>query len=273
MAPQAKQKSKSKSQLPSENVSKSKPQWPPLHPLIPASDLALTILVPDQILLIRNFWTSSLCKSYVSFLSSLPLQTTPGRPKKGDAVRVNDRFQIADPDFAKMLWESTALKELVLGPKSPSTYGDDDDDAINMHPAQRRDLWGGDVVGLNPNIRIYRYSQGQYFDKHYDDSNALVLPAVPPTPAVTTWTLLVYLTSPTTGCVGGETAFYPDPPPTKTKATHKAVSQSQPAPVVVALETGMALLHKHGADCMLHEGREVLAGEKWVLRSDLCVRR
>jgi hypothetical protein len=44
-------------------------------------------------------------------------------------------------------------------------------------------------------------------------------------------------------------------------------------PVVVGLETGMALLHKHGADCMLHEGREVTAGEKWVLRSDLCVER
>jgi hypothetical protein len=24
---------------------------------------------------------------------------------------------------------------------------------------------------------------------------------------------------------------------------------------------------------MLHEGREVLEGEKWVIRSDLCVRR
>jgi len=44
-------------------------------------------------------------------------------------------------------------------------------------------------------------------------------------------------------------------------------------PVVVGLETGMALLHRHGNQCMLHEGREVLEGEKWVIRSDLCVRR
>lgn len=43
--------------------------------------------------------------------------------------------------------------------------------------------------------------------------------------------------------------------------------------VVISLETGMLLLHKHGNDCMLHEGREVLEGEKWVIRSDLCVKR
>jgi hypothetical protein len=42
---------------------------------------------------------------------------------------------------------------------------------------------------------------------------------------------------------------------------------------VVPLETGMALLHKHGDDCLFHEGKEVLSGEKWVLRSDLVVPR
>ncbi len=44
-------------------------------------------------------------------------------------------------------------------------------------------------------------------------------------------------------------------------------------PVAVELEVGMALLHKHGQDCLLHEGREVKEGVKWVIRSDLCVRR
>jgi hypothetical protein len=46
-----------------------------------------------------------------------------------------------------------------------------------------------------------------------------------------------------------------------------------PEPVVVSLETGMALLHKHGNDCLLHEAREVTEGEKWVIRSDLCVQK
>jgi hypothetical protein len=81
-----------------------------------------------------------------------------------------------------------------------------------------------------------------------------------PVQAKTTWTLLLYLTT----CKGGETVFYPDRPSRKAAA---------PEPIVVGLEVGTALLHRHGKDCMLHEGREVLEGEKWVLRSDLCVRR
>ncbi|KAL8653503.1 MAG: hypothetical protein Q9210_002051 [Variospora velana] len=43
-----------------------------------------------------------------------------------------------------------------------------------------------------------------------DESNTLSLPTSPPTPARTTWTLLIYLTGPSTGCVGGETVFYPE---------------------------------------------------------------
>ena len=41
----------------------------------------------------------------------------------------------------------------------------------------------------------------------------------------------------------------------------------------MAPEMGMALLHRHGDQCLLHEGKEVLAGEKLVLRSDLIVAR
>lgn len=119
---------------------------------------------------------------------------------------------------------------------------------------------GGQPVGLNPNIRIYRYSKGQYFDchcMHYllvstcprpkdlptnlcllldDDSNYLTLDSVP---VKTTWTLLLYLTSSTEGCVGGETVFYP----------HDRKSAAEE--IVVSLETGMLLLHKHGDDCLL----------------------
>jgi len=235
------------------------PNWPPFTPLIPESDLSLHEVLPDQIVTVPNLWTSTLCKTYVSFLSSLPLTTTPGKPKKGDAVRVNDRFQIDDPVFAERLWSGTALKNLVLG----GTEG-----GLGLTPEAQVKLWGGRVVGLNPNIRIYRYKQGQFFDQHYDDFNNVTIPGPPSTPAKTTWTLLLYLTSPATGCKGGETVFYPEPEMSK---KGKAKNVDTPPPVVVQLEVGMALLHRHGADCMLHEGREVLEGEKWVIRSDLCV--
>lgn len=103
-----------------------------------------------------------------------------------------------------------------------------------------------------------------------DESNVLFLPTTPPTPVKTTWTLLIYLTGPSTGCVGGETVFYPELGPAK-KFSGKENSGANP--VVVDLEVGMALLHRHGQECLLHEGREVAEGEKWVIRSDLCVKR
>lgn len=215
------------------------PNWPPFAPLIPADSLYVETLVSDQILIIRNLFTSKLCRDYVSFLSSLPLTTTPGKPKRGEATRVNDRFQLDDPLFARRLWEQTPLQHLV------QTY-------------QAQSVWNGEVLGLNPNIRIYRYRPGQFFDQHYDESNKLAF-GEEKTPARTTWTLLIYLTT----CEGGETAFYPEP-------TRKG--EKTPDPIVVGMETGMALLHKHD-DCMLHEGKEVRAGEKWVLRSDLVVKR
>ncbi|KAJ5167858.1 uncharacterized protein N7482_003452 [Penicillium canariense] len=242
------------------------PNWPPLRPLLPAADLHLTPLVHDQIYLIRNFLPASLCKSYASFLASLPLTTTPGRPKKDEALRVNDRFQVEDGRFAEMLWAGTALRELVVerfGEEGGEFgYEDEDEDDEDVQAQKMRATWGGQPLGLNPNIRIYRYSAGQFFAPHYDESNALTFrppSATQATPARTTWTLLIYLTT----CSGGETVFYPD----------RTRDNRNPAPIAVAPEVGMALLHRHGDHCMLHEGKEVTGGEKWVLRSDLVVAR
>jgi hypothetical protein len=60
--------------------------------------------------------------------------------------------------------------------------------------------------------------------------------------------MLLYLTSPATGCIGGETVFYPDEIVIPGK---KNVVQES---VVVGLEVGMCLLHRHGGDCMLVSG-------------------
>jgi hypothetical protein len=110
------------------------PNWPAFKPLVPSSDLTLTTLIPSQIVLIRNFWTSKLCRDYVSFLRELPLVTTPGKPKKGDAVRVNDRFQVTDEGFARRLWEETGLRGLVLG-EGEEGGGE------RMSESERSELW------------------------------------------------------------------------------------------------------------------------------------
>ncbi|KKK24742.1 hypothetical protein ARAM_006933 [Aspergillus rambellii] len=228
------------------------PNWPPLRPLIPSSDLTLDPILPDQIYLIRNFLPAS-------------LETQERR-----SVRVNDRFQVQDERFADQLWRETALKELVT---VRALETEDDDNGHQNHDQSdsgrrstktRRSIqgiWGGDPLGLNPNIRVYRYTPGQFFAQHYDDSNALsfLSPSTPPKPGRTTWTLLIYLST----CSGGETVFYPEP----TRANRN------PEPISVAPEMGMALFHRHGDRCLLHEGAEVTGGEKWVLRSDLVVAR
>jgi hypothetical protein len=142
MPPKKKAKGDSSTQLTTKGAPQSAPRqlpnWPAFQPLVPASDLSLHELLPNQIVTVPNLWTATLCKTYVSFLSALPLTTTPGKPKKGNAVRVNDRFQIDDPAFAERLWSGTALKHLVSGTAEDGTLG--------LTDGQRRELWGGEVV-------------------------------------------------------------------------------------------------------------------------------
>ncbi|KEZ41358.1 hypothetical protein SAPIO_CDS7472 [Scedosporium apiospermum] len=216
-------KSQTNNTKPSTPPKPPPPTWPPFKPPLPVIPLSPTPhpSFPDKIVLLPNFFPRSLCRSYVSFLRTLPLTTTPGRPRKGEAVRVNDRFQVDDPAFAERLWAETGLRDVLA-------------------QEEFAHLWGGQVMGLNPNIRVYRYSKSQFFDCHYDDSNPVALPPNN-TPCKTTWTLLLYLTSASDpdGCIGGETVFYPHD------------RQLEKEAVVVAPETGLVLLHKHGNDCLL----------------------
>lgn len=139
------------------------PDWPPITTLVPAADLSFVPLLPDHILTVPQLWTTSLCRSYVSFLSTLTMATTPGKPKRGEAVRFNDRFQVDDAHFAEKLWTGTALKEMVGQPSV---------DGRSLDDTERRALWGGDVLGLNSNIRVYRYTKGQFFDQHCRSSHS-----------------------------------------------------------------------------------------------------
>ncbi|KAJ5888114.1 hypothetical protein N7495_008155 [Penicillium taxi] len=144
-------KSKKADSKPQSTTTTQPPNWPPLRPLLPPQDLTLTPLLPSQIYLIRNFLPSTLCKTYAQFLASLPLTTTPGKPKKGDAVRVNDRFQVQDARFAEMLWSGTALKELVTERFVEDGYGEDDgsnnDNKTVDLMAKMKNAWGGVPLG------------------------------------------------------------------------------------------------------------------------------
>jgi hypothetical protein len=119
------------------------PDWPAFKPLLPSSDVYLETVVDSQIVVARNFWTGTLCKNYVAFLKGLPLTTTPGKPKKGEALRVNDRFQVIDEKFANRLWLETGLRELVCG------KGEGDEEGQDMTDEERLKLWCALLVTIS----------------------------------------------------------------------------------------------------------------------------
>jgi hypothetical protein len=143
---------------------------------------------------------------------------------------------VEDAEFARKLFMQTGLEEAVKGWE------------VKMGKRVLK------VRGLHSKIRIYKYDEGAFFGRHYDESTKDVGSGF-----VSYWTVLVYLTGREDGVEGGQTVFYlPDG------------KKGQEKEIVVDIDRGLALLHRHGGnDCLLHEGRVVAKGVKWVLRSDL----
>ncbi|KAI0636807.1 hypothetical protein C8Q77DRAFT_526043 [Trametes polyzona] len=225
---------------PAPSVAPSKPPSVRFPDVAPKEGLECRAILEDQIILIDDFFSSEECKAYVKFIDSLPLELTPPK-KRGEAERVNHRMSIPSVDFAQRLYA-------VLAPHLPEFPYPTWAKRPAGTPASARRA----AHSLNSNIRVYKYVQGQYFGPHYDDSVR-----DPETGAKSEWTLLIYLTGSQDGVEGGETIFYRD---------QKGKTRES---IVPPLTRGTALLHRHGQDCMLHEGSPVTKGTKYVLRSDL----
>lgn len=125
------------------------------------------MLIPNQLVTIPQFFTTKLCNTLVEWFSrNIQLETTPARPKKGFAARVNDRLAVEDWGLAERLWGEGGVGEVVKGMCQVEGEGDEE------RERRERELWGGKVVGLNPNMRVYRYGEGQFFDKHCKSRHA-----------------------------------------------------------------------------------------------------
>ncbi|GJP40813.1 hypothetical protein CLOM_g487 [Closterium sp. NIES-68] len=243
------------------------------------------------------------CEQFIGQAEAVGFQWQgSGGPAKGEAYRDNHRISVEDNDLAAHLW--TRLAPV-------------------LHPLQAGNRT---AVRLNPNIRIYRYSPGQQFGAHIDESVAVA------GGGRTEYTLLAYLSgAPSTwegeeeaegvegegeeggegegerGGEGGEREGEGAPGEGVREADGgegqwrrekevaggrgkggggKNQQQQQQQQLVggetvfyvgarsqesfeVSPEVGMALLHRHGARCLLHEAREVKTGVKYVLRSDV----
>ena len=106
-------------------------------------------------------------------------------------------------------------------------------------------LYGKKPVACNPNLRLYRYSEGQRFGRHVD--GAEILPR-----GRTEFTVLFYLSA----CEGGATTFFRD--------------HEKPDVLFAFPPTdGAVLLHAHGQRCLTHSGAPVTGGVKYLLRTDV----
>ncbi|MEN0066576.1 MAG: 2OG-Fe(II) oxygenase [Myxococcota bacterium] len=110
---------------------------------------------------------------------------------------------------------------------------------LRLGPVFAELLPGVPGIGINERFRFYRYGPGQYFRDHYDGSYRR-----PGTNEESMFTLMIYLSEVEKGWL---TRFHD-------------------AEVAVTPEPGLACAFLHR---QLHEGEEVLQGEKWVLRTDV----
>ena len=118
--------------------------WPKLErPSRPHS----VIEAAPGILLIDDLLATRVRKAFLAFLTApnSPIKLNPPTaPKRGEAERTNERISLTDPDLAARLWNDTGLRDA-------------------CQTIQGRN--GRRAVGLNPNMRIYRYPTGSFFGR------------------------------------------------------------------------------------------------------------
>ncbi|GAB5353771.1 hypothetical protein AAMO2058_000062500 [Amorphochlora amoebiformis] len=128
------------------------------------------------------------CAKVISAGEKYGYQIAKHAQTKWTAFRHNGRIQLDSPKVAEALW--CRLSEI-------QNYGHDrESDGEAKSPFPRLPD-GRDAIGLNPNIRLYRYTEGQAFGPHIDESNEVDTCSgaggQSPGGGRTEYTLLVYL--------------------------------------------------------------------------------
>lgn len=116
-----------------------------------------------------------------------------------------------------------------------------------IHPYVPHQFEGGIAIALDDNFRFYRYDQGQQFNRHRDgvtERSSSVRSRL---------SCLFYLAD---GFTGGETVLFSE---TSNNGVRDELATIVP-------QSGDALLFRHE---IWHEGRSVLDGRKYVLRTDV----
>lgn len=194
----------------------------------------LPLLVhPVVISAIGGYFSEEECRTWIQWGERHGFEEAKQRQNAMFAHRDNGRIEFRSPEIAYQLW-------LRIRPFVPEMVG---------QPARQ-------ALGCSPRIRVYRYTLGQRFGQHIDESKD-----EPEMGGRTHFTVLVYLNGgegePADLQVrGGETIFWKD---------HDGKRPALAFPPT----RGICLFHGHGDDCMTHEGALVEDGVKYVLRTDV----
>ena len=183
----------------------------------------------DSMLVASPVLTPAECAEWISWGERTGFALEKHAATAHIAHRDNGRLAIQSDELARAIFAR-------LEPWIPSTVG------------------GARACGCNPNLRLYRYVEGQRFGPHIDQANRL------DDGSITAFTVLLYLND--DGLQGGETIFYED----------GRRPESEAAVLRFAPRAGAALVHSHGDRCLTHEGAPVSRGTKYLLRTDVAYR-
>ncbi|CAM9167612.1 unnamed protein product [Choristocarpus tenellus] len=206
-------------------------------------DLESIRVYQEIIFSISDLLVKKECRAWMAFGEEHGFSLSFHRATSEMAHRDNGRITLHNPSVAAALWAR-------VGPFVPAVMD------------------GRTATGCNANIRLYRYTVGQRFGKHIDES------VEDENGHISKWTVLVYLNGGEgtgeegagagdgndgragTVLQGGETVFYKGNYGTKVAASFSPVQ-------------GACLVHGHGTQCLLHEGARVERGVKYLLRTDV----
>ena len=181
----------------------------------------------DQILTVRNLYTAAECESLIALaendhgFEAASVRTQSG-PRMRPDIRNNERVTLTSPEIADVMWHRI---QTVIPPRDGAT-----------------------AIGVDSQLRFYKYSGSQRFKRHKDGV------ATSSEGATSKYSYLLYLND---DFSGGDTIF---------TFVERVNGKRNDRTLTVRPETGMALLFVHD---QWHEGVPVSKGVKYVLRTDV----
>jgi hypothetical protein len=226
----------------------------------------------NRAIVIKQFLSARECQEMISFIESHCRESV----SSDDLVMVQANSKKAYRNNLRMLATSERISTIFLERLSHA-LGQVSEDVISCHETNSHQFLGQGfgmngtwtLSSLNPCFRLCKYNPSGHFGPHYDSDYVL-----DPINHRSLKTFMIYLNSSgetetaseSGGFVGGETNFC---------SSHNLFYDSERDIYCSPSSSIISSLAPKAGDClvfdhqMLHEGAQVLSGQKYILRSDV----